>query len=65
MKKTILILLLSIFVISCNNNKKVEKVVNDPHWYKDSGGECSHGTLCGQGGGWKLSNLKVTAENKI
>ena len=33
MKKTILILLLSIFVISCNNNKKVEKVVNDPITY--------------------------------
>ena len=42
----------------------------DPDWYKDSGGECSHATLCNQvggpqGGGWKLYNLKVTAENKI
>ena len=42
----------------------------DPVWYKDSGGECSHATLCNQvggpqGGGWKLYNLKVTAENKI
>ena len=39
--------------------------VNDPHWYKDSGGDCGHGTLCGQGGGWKLANLKVTAEKTI
>ena len=45
----------------------------DPDWYKDSGGECSHGTLCNytkgsveyKGGGWKLSNLKVTAEEEI
>ena len=45
----------------------------DPYWYKDSGGECSHGTLCNytkdsveyKGGGWKLSNLKVTAEEEI
>ena len=45
----------------------------DPDWYKDSGGECSHGTLCNytkdaveyKGGGWKLSNLVVTAQEKI
>lgn len=39
--------------------------VDDPKWYKDSGGDCGHGTLCGQGGGWKLANLKVTAEKTI
>lgn len=39
--------------------------VNDPHWYKDSGGACGHGTLCGDGGGWKLANLKVTAEGTV
>jgi hypothetical protein len=38
---------------------------NDPNWYKNSGGECSWGTLCGDGGGWKLSNLVVTAQEKI
>ena len=38
--------------------------VNDPHWFKDSG-NCNHSTVCGNGGGWKLSNLKVTAESKI
>jgi len=38
---------------------------NDPNWYKNSGGECNHATLCGQGGGWKLSNLTVTAESEI
>ncbi len=37
----------------------------DPVWYKDSGGECNHATLCGAGGGWKLANLKVTAEKII
>ena len=39
--------------------------VDNPKWYKDSGGDCSHATLCGAGGGWKLSNLKVTAEKEI
>ena len=39
--------------------------VDNPKWYKDSGGECNHATLCGQGGGWKLYNLKVTAESII
>jgi len=38
---------------------------NDPNWYKNSGGECGWGTLCGDGGGWKLSNLVVTAEEQI
>jgi|TARA_R110000824_G_scaffold346943_1_gene533780 hypothetical protein len=38
----------------------------DPtHWYKDSGGACSHGALCGEGGGWSLSNIKITAESQI
>jgi hypothetical protein len=36
----------------------------DPVWYKDTG-DCGHGSLCGAGGGWKLANLKVTAESKI
>jgi len=36
----------------------------DPVWYKDTG-DCSHGGLCGAGGGWKLANLKVTAEKTI
>ena len=39
--------------------------VNVPHWYKDCGGDCSHGTLCGDGGGWKLANLKVTAQGTV
>ena len=34
-------------------------------WYKDSGGACSHGALCGEGGGWSLSNIKITAESQI
>ena len=42
-------------------------------WYKDTGGECSHGTLCNwtegsvehKGGGWSFSNLVVTAESQI
>ena len=34
-------------------------------WYKDSGGACSHGSLCGEGGGWSLSNIKITAESQI
>jgi hypothetical protein len=38
---------------------------NDPNWYINSGGECGWGTLCGDGGGWKLSNLVVTAEEQI
>ena len=34
-------------------------------WYKDNGGSCSHGSLCGDGGYWKLSNVQVTAESQI
>ena len=42
-------------------------------WYKDNGGECSHGTLCNytkdsveyKGGGWSFSNLVVTAESQL
>ncbi len=39
--------------------------INEPHWYKDSGGDCGHGTLCGDGGGWSLANLKVTAQGTV
>ena len=42
-------------------------------WYKNDGGECSHGTLCNwtedsiehKGGGWSFSNLVVTAESQL
>ena len=39
--------------------------VDNPKWYKDNVGDLVLDPLCGAGGGWKLSNLKVTAEEEI